>query len=86
MSGSAALDEFVDQDNRFVAWGGRDTWQYVWEPLVQFKPEDVAESSDIMKVTPDNLLEFTQQSTDYLEASLSIQNISTERIAYKVGV
>ena len=84
VSGGSALDEFVDQENRLVAWGGRDTWEYVWEPPVQIVAADIAESTDLMKVTPESLIEFTRQSPDYLEANISIENISADRIAYKV--
>jgi len=84
VSGGSALDEFVDQENRLVAWGGRDTWEYVWEPPVQIVAADIAESTDLMKVTPESLIEFTRQSPDYLEANISIENISSDRIAYKV--
>ena len=83
MSGGG-LDEFIDEENRFISWGGRDTWQYVWEPLAQNKPLVGAESTDLMRVAPENLLEFTQQSAEYMEAYISIENISGDRIAYKV--
>ena len=76
----------MDKDNQLTAWGGRDTWRYVWEPEVEATPQDTADDEDIMAVNPTKFLEFFQNSSDSVETKIEIKNISSDRIVYKVDI
>ena len=77
------LTEYIDEDNQLTAWGGRDTWQYVWEPQLPSQPPESVET-DLMQVVPLKFLEFVPSSDDLLEAEIQVKNISTVLIVYKV--
>ena len=76
-----SLGEFIDDDNRLVAWGGRDTWQYAWEPELRGPATDgsaaaAATLTSIMEVVPSSVLTFAASSGQTWDGTLTILNWS----------
>ena len=84
-----SLGEFIDDDNRLVAWGGRDTWQYAWEPELRGPATDgsavaAATLTSIMEVVPSSVLTFAKNEQGDYGSQLEIRNIASDPIVYKV--
>jgi len=85
------LGEFIDDDNKLVAWGGRDSWQYAWEPELSVPAAygtGVAAVGSavaaIMEVQPSDVLAFGKNEHGDYSSQLEIKNITSEPIVYKV--
>jgi hypothetical protein len=83
------LAEFIDDENRLVAWGGRDTWRYAWEPELKTPPTDgsgaVTLSTNIMDVVPNSMLAFSKNEEGDFGSQIEIKNVTSAPIVYKVG-
>jgi hypothetical protein len=83
------LAEFIDDENRLVAWGGRDTWQYAWEPELKTPPTDgsgaITLSTNIMDVVPNSMLAFSKNEEGDFGSQIEIKNVTSAPIIYKVG-
>jgi hypothetical protein len=89
------LGEYIDDDNKLVAWGGRDTWQYAWEPELRGPAAaDVGSAAvvatmttAIMEVMPNSsVLTFAKNPQGDYSSQLEIRNITSEPIVYKVRI
>jgi hypothetical protein len=83
----------MDDDNKLVAWGGRDTWIYAWEPELRGLAADVAVSgaavaaaslTSIMEVIPNSMLTFAKNAQGDYSSQIEIKNTTSEPIVYKV--
>ena len=76
--------------SQLAAWGGRDEWQYVWESQLQDQLTPLQPTW--LKVNPANrLIQFNLSSSNNqeegvssLRAEINLENVSSERIVYKV--
>ena len=86
------LAEFIDDDNRLVAWGGRDTWQYAWQP--ELRPlltngaavaAAAADATSMVEVVPSSFLIFSKNVQGDYSAPLEIKNVGSAPVVYKVS-
>jgi len=84
------LGEYIDDDNRLVAWGGRDTWRYAWEPELRTPPSEgsaaITLSTNIMDVVPKSMLTFSKNEEGDFGSQIEIKNVSAVPIVYKVSL
>lgn len=82
------LGEFIDDDNKLVAWGGKDTWQHAWIPEARPLSKDGvagdAATTKIMEVVPPNMLAFVKNGQGDFTSQLEIINVASTPIVYKV--